>query len=205
MARNRTRGTGGRERRLAEAKSAGMPGLRWVPVPLAVLMAALGWLVFGSVLGQHAFASDHAGPEAGGLGLTVTTMLWMESMDPTSSSTKGGFVMPSSMMPGMSSVGDQRLRIEVLIRNISTKPQSYSLTDFRILGAHHHSWPLLQNSATRGQVLSAPLGPGFQSTVDLYFDIPSGQAKHLKLEWSHGGSTVIIPVHSTDSGSMAGM
>src|SRR5262249_61681668 len=71
MARNRTRRDDRRKRPRAAATAARwMPGLRWVPVPLAILMAALGWLVFGAALGQHAVASAHAGLEAGGLGLT---------------------------------------------------------------------------------------------------------------------------------------
>jgi hypothetical protein len=187
-----------------------MPGLRWVPVPLAVLLTALGWLVFGSVLGQHAFASAHAGLQAGGLGLTVDSMNWMDEMsNPAasgkSSSGSGGFAMPADMMPGLQTTGDQRLRVEVLITNITNKPQQYALTDFTLLGSGHHSWPLLQNSATRGQVLTAPLAPGFQATVDLYFDVPSGLAKHLSVQWSHGGETVTIPVHAGKQGSMPGM
>lgn len=220
MSRNRVKDAHGRERQRAEPKSAQrLPGLRWVPVPLAVLLAALGWLVFGSVLGQHAFASVHHGLEAGGLGLSVNTMLWMDddmsdmdgappatgSSGTTAKTGSGGFVMPASMMPGLKTVGDKRLRVEVVIKNLTTKPQRYALTDFTLLGKGHHSWALLQNAATRGQVLSAPLGVGFETTVDLYFDIPSDQATHLTLQWSHGGDTVTFPVHIDDSGGMAGM
>ncbi len=220
MAPNRVKDAHRRGRQSVEPKSVQrLPGLRWVPVPLAMLLAALGWLVFGSVLGQHAFASVHDGLHAGGLGLSVNTMLWMDNdmadMDgaapasaPAGSTAKtgsGGFVMPASMMPGLKTVGDKRLRVEVVIKNLTTKPQRYALTDFILLGKGHHSWGLLQNSATRGQVLSAPLGVGFETTVDLYFDVPSDQATHLKVQWSHGGDTVTFPVHIDDSGGMAGM
>jgi len=219
MARNRARNADRRAHQVAAPTSAQrLSGLRWVPVPLAVLLAALGWLVFGSVLGQHAFASVHEGPHAGGLGLSVNTMLWMDddmaNMDGAPAATgslgtaktgSGGFVMPASMMPGLKTVGDKRLRVEVVIKNLTTKPQQYALTEFSLHGKGHHSWALLQNGATRGQVLSAPLGVGFETTVDLYFDVPTRQAKHLTLQWSHGGDTVSIPVHIDDSGGMAGM
>ncbi|HVB45131.1 MAG TPA: hypothetical protein VNF47_20845 [Streptosporangiaceae bacterium] len=185
-----------------------MPGLRWVPVPLAMLMAALGWVVFGSVLGQHAFASDHSGfVEASGLGLTVSTTMWMADPMGGSQSTPGGFQMPSSMMPGLQAVGDSRLRIEVYIRNVSSKPQEYALSQFRLIGAGGKSWGIVTNSTTQGAAQAAILEPNFQATVDLYFDIPSAQAKKLSVQWSHNGTTVSFPVHvsGTDSTSvMAG-
>jgi hypothetical protein len=210
MARNRTRGADRRERRRASTISASrFLGLRWVPVPLAILMAALGWLVFGSVLGQHAFASAHAGPEAGGLALTVNQTVWMadDMGNPAQATSSGGFQMPSSMMPGMQTGGDKRLRIEVYIRNISNSPQRYALNGFRLFGTGGRSWAPLDNAATRGAVLSAVLDPGFLATVDLYFDLPASQGNRLSLEWEHGGTTVTFPVHviGSDSGVMVGM
>jgi hypothetical protein len=175
-----------------------------------MLLAALGWLVFGSMLGQHAIAGEHAGLQAGGLGLTVNQTVWMsgDMGNPGQPSTKGGFSMPGSMMPGMQAVGEKRLRIEVYLRNISTSPQRYALSEFRLLGTGGRSWQTLDNAATRGAVQSAVLAPGFQTTLDFYFDIPASQGKHLSVEWSHGGSTVTFPVHitGTDStGVMVGM
>jgi hypothetical protein len=211
MARNRRQpGAESARGRAGSRPGSRLPGLRWVPVPLAMLMAALGWLVFGSVLGQDALASAHAGINAGGLGLTVNQTVWM-SDDMSGSeqpSAKGSFSMPGSMMPGMQAVGEKRLRIEVYIRNISTSPQRYALSDFRLLGTGSHSWQTLNNAATRGALQSAVLEPGFQTTLDFYFDIPASQGKHLSVEWSHGGSTITFPVHitGTDStGVMVGM
>lgn len=203
-------GNGRARRRSKSASSPGLPGLRWVPVPLAMLMAALGWLVLGSVLGQHAAASDHfSGLQAGGLGLTVNESLWMsDSMSGPGQTTSKGYVMPSSMMPGMQAPGDKRLRIEVYIRNISTGPQRYALSEFRLFGPGGKSWKIVGNDTTKGAAQSAVLAPGFQATVDLYFDIPATQSKHLSVRWSHGGSTVTFPVHpaGTDSTSvMVGM
>jgi len=211
MAHNRTGGAVRHERPRASATAGSrFPGLRWVPVPLAILMAALGWLVFGSVLGQHASAGAHAGLEAGGLGLTVNQTVWMsdDMANPGQSSTKGGFAMPANMMPGMQTVGEKRLRIELYIRNTSTSPQAYALSEFRLLGTGGRSWQPLNNAATRGAMRSAVLEPGFQTTIDVYFDLPAAQGNHLSVEWSHGGSAVTFPVHvtGTDStGVMVGM
>lgn len=208
MSRNQTRSADKRKpRKPSEAKYA---GLRWVPVPLAVLVAAIGWLVFGSVMGQHALASAHAGPEQGGLGLHVNQVVWMAN-DMSNPSGKASdpsqFTMPGSEMPGMQTVGEKRLRIEIYLRDISNSPQRYGLAEFRLLGTGKQSWPPLDNAATRGAVLSAMLYPGFQSTVDLYFDLPASQHGALKLEWEHGGHMMTIPVHviGKDSGVMVGM
>src|SRR5215472_5844787 len=193
MARNRTRSADRRERPRGAATAARwMPGLRWVPVPLAILMAALGWLVFGAALGQHAVASAHAGLEAGGLGLTVNQVVWMadDMGNPGQKTNPSGFQMPAGMMPGMQTVGDKRLRIELYVRDTSSSLQQYALSEFRLLGAGSQSWQSLNNAATRGAIQSAVLYPGFEATIDLYFDLPAAQGNHLSVEWSHGGSTV---------------
>lgn len=213
MARNRTRGAAGRQRSRKAATAVPlaqrMPGLRWVPVPLAILLAVIGWLVFGSALGQHALADAHAGPQAGGLALTVNQVVWMvdDMTDPAVKANANQFQMPQSMMPGMQAVGAKRLRIELYIRNMSDKPQRYQLNEFRLFGTGGKSWAPLDNAATRGAILAATLDPGFQATVDLYFDLPISQGKHLTVEWEHGGTLVRFPVHATgmDSGLMVGM
>jgi hypothetical protein len=184
-----------------------MPGLRWVPVPLAILLAVIGWMVFGSAMGQHALASAHAGPEQGGMGLTVNQVVWMAddmANNPGKpASDPNQFTMPDSMMPGMQTGGDKRLRIEFYLRDISNVPQRYGLAEFRLLGTGHQSWPPLDNAATRGAPLAAVLPPGFQATVDLYFDLPAKQHGALRLEWEHGGHVMTIPVHVANS--MVGM
>ena len=196
MARNRTRGADGRERNAARSGPA-MPGLRWVPVPLAILMALLGWLVFGSALGQHALAAAHAGPEQGGLGLTVNQVVWMadDMATPGTKVNSHEFQMPPSEMPGMQTVGEKRLRVEIYLRNISSSPQRYALAEFRLLGTGHQSWSPLDNAAVRGQMLSAVLDPDFRSTVDIYFDLPAAQHGALRLEWEHSGHLMTIPLH----------
>lgn len=210
MARNRTRGADQRERqRKATRSGPAMPGLRWVPVPLAVLLALLGWLVFGSVAGQHALASAQAGPEQGGMGLKVNEVVWManDMGNPGQKANPNQFQMPQSMMPGMQKAGEKRLRIELYLSDISNKPQVYGLVEFRLLGTGKQSWAPVDTTATRGSVIAATLYPGFQATDDLYFDLPISQRGKLRLEWEHGGHIMTIPVHATgmDSGLMVGM
>lgn len=206
MARNRTR-SDDKQRRSPNVPAAAerMPGLRWVPVPLAILMAVIGWLVFGSALGQHALAVAQAGPEQGGFGLKVNQVVWMQNdmVDP-GKANPNAFQMPDSMMPGMQTGGDKRLRIEFYLRNISSKPLKYGLEQFRLLGTGHQSWSPLDNAATRGATLIATLDPSFQATVDLYFDLPASQHGQLRLEWSAGpGHLMTIPLHI--SNVMVGM
>jgi hypothetical protein len=38
-------------------RTARIPGIRWIPVPLALLAATVGWLVYGTVLGADSSSS----------------------------------------------------------------------------------------------------------------------------------------------------
>jgi hypothetical protein len=200
MARNRTRSSARRERPAGLAILR-MPGLRWVPVPLAALAAVIGVLVMGSFQGQVASANAHqTGYRAGGLALSVGTMTWMMNMKPSQ-----GYQMPASEMPGMQSVGDNRLRVEVSLSNATTSLQRYSTTDFTVSGPGGKTWKTVgQLQEHSDQPASADLEPGFGTTIDLYFDIPSKQTKNLTLKWSRGGTTVSIPVN-TGGGMPSGM
>jgi hypothetical protein len=201
MARNRKQPADARRGgRTGSRSGPQLAGLRWVPVPLAMLLAVLGFLVLGAAAGQHSVNNQARGLEAGGLGLTVNTMLWVDdSMSAPGKSTSKGFTMPSSEMPGLSTAGDQRLRIEVYIRNVSKGPQQYALPDFVLVGPGGKSWKLLANAATQHSIApqTGELGPGWSTTADLYYDVPDAQTKHLSIRWSHDGSTVSFPVHPT--------
>src|ERR1700733_3686188 len=60
-------------------RSARLRGLRWVPVPLALLAAMRGLLVVGSMQGRAAADLAKEPNQAGGLGLTVDAMVWMSN------------------------------------------------------------------------------------------------------------------------------
>lgn len=179
-----------------------MPGLRWVPVPLAVLLAALGWLVLGGAAGQHAAAAAAQaarGFQAGGLQVNVDTMLWlsndMTGQGPVKNTNPHGFKMAPSMMPGMPQAGDNRLRVEVSISNVSTVNQRYAMNEFKIVTAKGQSYPPDPVDGST-QATSAILRPGFWTTIDLYFDLPAAANKNLTVQWTHGGTSVSFPVNT---------
>lgn len=210
MSRNRRQPADGRARgRTGSRPGPQLAGLRWVPVPLAALMAVVGWLVIGAAAGQHAAAhAQQSGYQAGGLAMSVDQMLWM-SNDMTGqgplnakAKLKGGFTMAPSMMPGMQSGSNDRLHLQLNLRNVTTDAQSYELSGFRVVGPGGQSW---KNSDSGGITPAAVLEPGFEATVNLYFDIPDTQSgKNLSVQWSRGGNTVTVPVNTsgTDPGPM---
>jgi hypothetical protein len=197
----RVQRAGGRAREGTRlSRGSRLAGLRWVPVPLAALMAVLGWLVLGAAAGQNASAhSAHQhGYQAGGLGLAVDQMVWM-SNDMTGQGplkVPKGFPMDSSMMPGMQPAGDNRLRVEVNLQNGTSSVQRYALSDFRAVAPGGQSWKFSDNGGT-GTATAGDLQPGFEATVDMYFDIPTAQSKNLSIEWSRGGTTVDFPVNTS--------
>lgn len=215
---------GGRRAR-NQAGSAEHPrlrGLRWVPVPLAMLVVALGLLVMGAMQGQAAANLASHPNQAGGLSLSVDTMNWMSndvsgSGAPASANVPGqaapppadsavdgstGYSMPDSMMPGIQPTGDDRLRIEVDLNNVTNSVQQYNTTDFTLTGSGK-TWQV-NGQEHSSQPASANLQPGFATTIDVYFDIQASDAKNLTLHWSRGGRTISLPVN-TGGQAPAGM
>jgi hypothetical protein len=183
-------------------------GLRWVPVPLALLAAMLGVLVFGSVQGRAAADLASHPSEAGGLSLAVDTMNWMNddmggSGNPSAAPPPAdSYSMPSSMMPGMQAVGDNRLRIEVDLTNVTGSVQQYATTNFTLSGSGK-TWQV--NGQEHSTLpASANLQPGFRTTIDVYFDIPAADSKNLILHWSRGGRTISMPVKTGNAASTNG-
>jgi hypothetical protein len=169
-------------------------------VPLALLAALLGLLVVGSMQGQATADLAKEPNQAGGLSLTVDTMVWMSndmsgSGAPAPGDSSGGYSMPSSMMPGMQAAGDNRLRVEVGLSNVSGSVQQYSTTDFSLSGPGGKTWQV-NGQEHSAQPASADLQPGFQTTVDVYFDLPASDSKNLILHWSRGGRTISMPVNT---------
>lgn len=188
--RQRGRGGPGQDSRLH--------GIRWVPVPLALLATVIGALVMGSFQGQEASANAHrTGYQAGGLALSVDTMLWLMEMAPSQ-----GYQMPRSEMPGYTPSGDKRLRVAVTVSDVTADVQRYSITDFSLSGPNGKTWKVDPYYRSDSKP-SGNLEPGFETTIDLYFDIPAKQARNLTLKWCRSGTTVSIPVSTGGSpGSM---
>jgi len=173
-------------------------GVRWLPIPLALVAAVVGWFVLGDALNQHAGAHVHD-YQAGGLSLSVNQMVWMSNdmsgQGPLASKSQG-FAMDPSMMPGFQTVDNNRLRLGLTLRNDTADALKYALSDFRVVAPSGQSWGASDDG---GAVLNKQetLRPGFATTVDVYFDIPATQTKNLSVEWSNGGSTVEIPVDTS--------
>lgn len=196
-----------RRRRADRAARGGAPrearlrGLRWVPVPLAILAAVAGLLVVGALQGQAAAQRARDGYQAAGLALSVGTMAWMSNDMTGQGPVKGvanGYSMAPGMMPGMQSGNNNRLRVEVSLRNVTSDVQRYSLGDFSVAAPGGQSWRV-NNNGRSDTPTSADLEPGFGVTVDLYFDVPAAKSHHLILKWSPDGSTVSIPVSTGNS------
>ena len=189
-------------------RDARLHGLRWVPVPLALLAAMLGVLVMGSMQGRAAADLAKEPNQAGGLSLSVDTMGWMSNdmggngapqAAPAPADSPGGYTMPDSMMPGMQPTGDNRLRVEVDLSNVTSSVQQYSTTDFSLSGPGGKTWKV-NGQEHSAQPASADLQPGFRTTVDVYFDVPASNSKNLTLHWSRGGRTISMPVNTGGKG-----
>jgi hypothetical protein len=173
----------------------------------------------GSMQGRAAADLASHPNQAGGLSLTVDTMLWMSNdvsgsgapasakvpgqAAPAPADSSGEFSMPSAMMPGMQPAGDDRLRIEVDLNNVSGSVQKYATTDFTLSGPGGKTWQV-NGQEHSSQPASADLQPGFATTIDMYWDIPASDAKNLTLHWSRGGRSISMPVN-TGGGAPAGM
>lgn len=170
-------------------------GVRWLPVPVAVAATLAGWVILGDALGQHTVGHVHS-YEAGGLSLSVNQMVWMSNdmsgQGPVAHLSQG-FQMAQSMMPGMQTLDNNRLRLEVTFRNSSKDAQRYALNDFQVRAPSGQAWGAADDGGNANQK-EATLGPGFTATVNLYFDIPTTQSKNLLVVWSRDRSTVEIPV-----------
>ena len=173
-------------------------GLRWLPIPVAVAAAVVGWAVLGDTLNQHAGAHVHA-YEAGGLSLSVDQMVWMSNdmsgQGPLASKSQG-FAMDPSMMPGFQSVADNRLHVTVTFQNGTDGDQQYALGDFHVVAPSGQTFSTSDDGGDIQQKVGT-LRAGYQATIDLYFDIPTTLTKGLSIEWSRDGSTVDIPVDTS--------
>ncbi len=177
------------------------PWVRWLPAPVAILVAVGGWVVLDSVLQGHA-GHVHGGTyEAAGLSLSVDRMLWMSNdmtgQGPLASNSQG-FQMDPSMMPGMQTSNNNRLRVEVTLRNLTSQIKSYAPGDFHAVSPEGRRWSAVDDGGAANQS-GGKLGPGYEATFDVYFDIPVTQ-KNVSVEWSKDGYTVNIPYGGGQAG-----
>jgi hypothetical protein len=172
---------------------------------MAVGSALVGWIVFAAATGSPATGHAHEDSfQSGGLVLTVNEVARVSGgHDDMSGAAQPsyGFPMPQQamqqMMPGMQAEDEQRLHVEVSLRNPGGTPKRYRPEDFHLVSGAGGRW-LPKDPFTPGT-----LAPGFALTVDLYFDFPQGEAD-LSVDWTPaGGDPVLIPlvVGDTRAGS----
>ncbi|MBE7472510.1 MAG: hypothetical protein DPW09_07005 [Anaerolineae bacterium] len=103
------------------------------------------------------------------------------------------FPMPASMMPGMPENGQQRLHIELMLRNEGSLPRSFGPDEFRLEASNNHSWKPQDNTS----FLNVTVQPGQALNTALSFDIDEAAA-NLFLVWNRGGSLVRVPMTDPD-------
>lgn len=154
-------------------------------------MALAGWIVVSATMGSSSGGHGHAGTyESGGVLLTVNQAKRMPhdmSAGPAPQNA-GNFSMPQSMMPGMQAADEDRLHVEVGLRNPTGKVKPYRPEDFRVISRSGGRWDLNKDSLIPGT-----LAPGYSVSLDLYFDIPLTQ-RDLAIQWSMGGRPLEIPL-----------
>jgi plastocyanin len=108
--------------------------------------------------------------------------------------SNGIFSMPNSMTPGMQAEDEDRIHVEVTLRNPSDTVKDYRPDDFRLVSSSGDAWPLNPDT-----LVPATLAADYATNLDLYFDVPMGR-EDLSIEWSVGGSTADIPLGLGDQG-----
>lgn len=103
------------------------------------------------------------------------------------------FPMPASMMPGMPENGQQRLHIELMLRNEGNLPRSFGPDEFRLEASNNHLWKPQDNTS----FMNVTVQPGQALNAALSFDIDEAAA-NLFLVWHRGGSQVRVPVADPD-------
>lgn len=117
-----------------------------------------------------------------------------ETADVEAADDNGIFSMPNSMTPGMQAEDEDRIHVEVTLRNPNDTVQDYRPDDFRLVSSSGDAWPLNPDT-----LVPATLAADYATNLDLYFDVPMGQ-EELSIEWSVGGSTADIPLDLSDQG-----
>jgi hypothetical protein len=166
--------------------------LRWLPLPVGIGLAVVGWGVLTTTLSSSGSGHVHATSyESNGFELSVEQSVWM------SNDMYGGpmptyaanFPMPQQMMPGLQTSDNNRLHVEVSLRNQTGDGRSYGPDDFHLVSQSGGDWKVNDGSFDPGT-----LAPGYAVSIDLYFDVPTTDKGPLSVVWQLGGYPVQIPI-----------
>jgi hypothetical protein len=158
---------------------------------VAVVLAAAGWLTFNATAGSlPAGAVGDGTYQAGGFRLAVNQVERLghhQMADDTPRNDSGTFQMPQSQMPGMQDEDEDRIHAEVVLTNPGEEARQYGPEQFQAVSPTGR-WPL--NEFT---LQPAALPGGYSLSLELYFDVPTGEGD-VAIEWSVDGSRVRIPL-----------
>lgn len=170
---------------------------------LVLVFAVVATLASAAFLGRMWFSGTTAvaaGPVARLDGFTVevrdTEWAPMDHVD----DGRGGFVMPSSMMPGAPDTGQVRIGVRIVLQNTRGSVQEFSLPEEFTLAGGLETEPLHPVADTVGPLYR--LGPGASLNAVLYYDVRApadGELPPLYLNWTRGRDTVRIPLPLPDA------
>lgn len=116
-----------------------------------------------------------------GLFLRLESADWVHD---TMVHTDTGYQMPAAMVPGMPLAGQERLSVEVSIRNTSRQRREFNAEELELRSADNAIWPAISSEIT-----SMMLDPGETISSILQFDVPE-KLSNARLVWSRGGASV---------------
>lgn len=97
-----------------------------------------------------------------------------------------GYAMPASMNPGMPLPGQQRLAVEVSVRNTSRQHQEFNVEELELRSPDDAIWP-----AVSSEVGHVVLDPGEGVSAFVQFDVPE-KLPGARLVWTRGGANVSL-------------
>jgi mono/diheme cytochrome c family protein len=117
----------------------------------------------------------------GGLFLRLESAEWLHD---TMIHPQIGYSMPASMTPGMPLPGQQRLAVEVSVRNTSRQRQELDVEELELVSEGDAVWPAVSSEV--GHVM---LDPGEGVSAIVQFDVPE-KLPAARLVWARGGERV---------------
>jgi mono/diheme cytochrome c family protein len=151
---------------------------------VAALTAALAPAVAGGVI-LFQGRRDRVVREAvlSGLFLRLESAEWLHD---TMAHPDKGYQMPASMTPGMPLPGQERLAVEVSVRNTSRQRQELDVEELELVSADDAVWP-----AVASEVGHVTLAPGEGVSAIVQFDVPE-KLPSARLVWARGGTRVSL-------------
>jgi mono/diheme cytochrome c family protein len=118
-----------------------------------------------------------------GLFLRLESADWLHD---TMVHVEKGYPMPASMTPGMPLPGQQRLAVEVSVRNTTRQRREFDVEELELVSADDAVWP-----AVSSEVGHVVLDSGEGVSAIVQFDVPE-KLPSARLLWTRGGKNVSL-------------